>query len=41
MLYSRHITTPAPLPHRIRLADGSTRTDRSTFTPEEIAKGCH
>lgn len=36
MLYSHRTATPAPLPHRIRFADGSTRTDRSTFTPEEL-----
>lgn len=30
MLYSHHATAPAPLPHRIRFADGSTRTDRDT-----------
>lgn len=36
MLYSHHTTTPATLPHRIRFADGSTRTDASTFTPEEL-----
>ena len=35
-LYSHHTTSPAPLPHRIRFADGSTRTDRTTFTPEEL-----
>ena len=35
-LYSHHTTTPAPLPHRIRFPDGSTRTDASTFTPEEL-----
>lgn len=34
LLYSHHTLTPAPLPHRIRLSDGSTRTDRTTFTPE-------
>lgn len=36
MLYSRNATTPAPLPHRIRFADGSTRTDASTFTGDEL-----
>ena len=35
-LYSHQSATPAPLPHRIRLPDGSTRTDASTFTPEEL-----
>lgn len=38
MLYSHHTTAPAPLPHRIRFADGSTRTDNSTFTPEELER---
>ena len=38
MLYSHNNSRPAPLPHRIRLADGSTRTDRATFTTEEIAE---
>lgn len=38
MLYSHFSTTPAPLPHRIRFADGSTRTDRTTFTPEELER---
>lgn len=28
---------PAELPHRIRLSDGSTRTDIATFTEAEIA----
>lgn len=37
MLYSHNGNKPAELPHRIRLSDGSTRTDRDTFTPEEIA----
>jgi len=36
MLYSIHNQRPAPLPHRIRMPDGFTRTDSSTFTPEEI-----
>ena len=36
-LYSHHGYTPAPLPHRLRLPDGSTRTDASTFTPELLA----
>ena len=35
-LYSHNTTTPAPLPHRIRFADGSTRTDRTTFTADEL-----
>jgi hypothetical protein len=38
MLYSHNTTTPAPLPHRIRFADGSTRTDRATFTPDELER---
>jgi hypothetical protein len=36
MLYSHHQAEPAPLPHRIRFADGSTRTDNTTFTPDEL-----
>ena len=36
-LYSKDNSYPAPLPQRIRLADGSTRTDPATFTAEEIA----
>ena len=38
MLYSHNTALPAPLPHRIHFADGSTRTDRSTFTPEELER---
>lgn len=38
MLYSHHTLTPAPLPHRIRFADGSTRTDRTTFTADELER---
>jgi len=38
MLYSHNTTTPAPLPHRIRFADGSTRTDSTTFTPAELER---
>lgn len=37
MLYSYNNGYPASIPNRIRLSDGSTRTDRSTYTPEEIA----
>jgi hypothetical protein len=37
MLYSYHTCWPQVLPFRIRLSDGSTRTDPSTFTAEEIA----
>jgi len=36
MLYSFNNQRPAPLPHRIRMPDGFTRTDASTFTQEEI-----
>lgn len=35
-LYSYNREWPAPLPFRIRLDDGTTRTDPSTFTAEEI-----
>lgn len=38
MLYSHRQAEPAPLPHRIRFADGSTRTDNSTFTPDELER---
>lgn len=37
MLYSLNGAYPTTLPYRIRLSDGSTRTDPSTFTDEEIA----
>ena len=37
-LYSHNATLPAPLPHRIRFADGSTRTDSTTFTPDELER---
>lgn len=37
MLYSKNGSYPAPLPHRITVSDGITRTDSSTFTEEEIA----
>jgi hypothetical protein len=37
-LYTKNGSVPGPLPYRIRLSDGSTRTDPSTFTPEEIAE---
>jgi hypothetical protein len=37
-LYSHYTAIPAPLPHRIRFADGSTRTDASTFTPDELER---
>lgn len=36
MLYSHEGKYPAPLPERIRLEDGSTRTDSSTFTDTEL-----
>ena len=37
MLYSYNSGYPAQIPNRIRLSNGLTRTDRSTYTPEEIA----
>ena len=37
MLYSHNGSYPTTLPNRIRLSDGSTRTDPNTFTAEEIA----
>ena len=37
MLYSHNNQFPQPLPERIRLSSGLTRTDSSTFTEEEIA----
>jgi hypothetical protein len=36
-LYSYKNNLPAPLPDRIRLSSGITRTDTLSFTPEEIA----
>ncbi len=36
MLYSHNNQFPGPLPERIRLSSGLTRTDSSTFTEEEI-----
>lgn len=36
MLYSYKQQYPSILPNRIRLSNGITRTDSSTFTPEEI-----
>ena len=36
MLYSHNGGYPAPLPQRIRLSNGVTRTDASTFTADEI-----
>lgn len=35
--YSHQGSKPEPLPFRIRLQDGSTRTDSSTFTADEIS----
>lgn len=37
MLYSYKKQYPSPLPFRIILSDGRTRTDPTTFTEEEIA----
>lgn len=37
MLYSNNNQYPKPLPFRIVLSDGRTRTDPSTFTAEELA----
>lgn len=37
MLYSHKTKYPQPIPFRIILSDGRTRTDPSSFTPEEIA----
>lgn len=36
MLYSYKGQYPSSLPQRIRFSDGSTRTDSSTFTNEEL-----
>jgi len=36
MLYSYKNQYPQPIPYRIRLSDGRTRTDPNTFTQEEI-----
>lgn len=36
MLYSYKNQWPQVLPFRIRLSDGRTRTDPSTFTPDEL-----
>lgn len=38
MFYSHNANTPAPLPHRIRFPDGSTRTDATTFTADELER---
>lgn len=37
MLYSKDGSYPNHLPFRIKLSDGRTRTDPTSFTPEEIA----
>jgi hypothetical protein len=37
MLYSKNNNYPNTLPFRIRLPDGSTRTDPTTFTEEIIS----
>ena len=37
MLYSYNGGYPQVIPNRIRLSNGLTRTDRITYTPEEIA----
>jgi len=37
MLYSFRDQRPAPLPERIRLANGFTKRDSTTYTAEEIA----
>lgn len=37
MLYTKSGSYPAPIPHRIRLSDGMTRTDPAQFTAEDIA----
>lgn len=36
-LYTKNGSYPQPIPYRIRLSNGLTRTDPSTFTEEEIA----
>jgi hypothetical protein len=36
-LYSYKGAWPTRLPNRLKFPDGSTRTDKTTFTPEEIA----
>lgn len=36
-LYSYNRNFPEPLPYRIRLSNGLTRTDSATFTNEELA----
>lgn len=36
-LYTKNGEYPTRLPHMIRLSDGTVRSDRSSFTPEEIS----
>lgn len=36
-LYTHNGSLPSPMPFRITLSDGRTRTDPATFTPAEIA----
>lgn len=36
MLYSYNNRYPGPLPNRIRMPDGSTKTDISTFTEQDL-----
>jgi len=36
-LYTKNGEYPKELPNRIRLSDGTTRTDKTTYTAEEIA----
>lgn len=36
-LYSHNSQYPSEMPFRIKLSNGTTRTDHSSFTPEEIA----
>lgn len=36
-LYSHNEKYPAQLPNRLKFADGTTRTDKTTFTAQEIA----
>lgn len=36
-VYTRNGSLPGPLPFRIALSDGRSRTDPASFTPEEIA----
>lgn len=38
MLYSHLGKSPVSLPHRLRFADGTTRTDVSTFTADELER---